>query len=338
MTFFTQFILGSRGMPRRYYNYLDQFQPLHAFSTFGSWILGAGLFLTAAYLLATFRKPMDAPDESLGRPHARVGSAFPADHAQLRFRSGLTHGPYDLPPARPKQMKPVAQRHERRQPWASTMSHESTTTRSCSTTSPRRTAVRCRQRSGMWLFLATEILLFGGLFVGFALQQAAHPQASVEAHHHLDKRLGALNTVVLLFSSFTMVMAVRSAQNEQAEGADDRSCLITLACAAIFLVVKYFEYSPQVPRGTAARPVLLRIKGDTVPNQFIFFSFYFMMTGLHGIHVLLRHGRDHLAALRATRRAIQSARITRPVDMVGLYWHLVDLIWIYLFPLLYLIT
>src|ERR671921_958259 len=87
---------------------------------------------------------------------------------------------------------------------------------------------------GMWLFIATEILMFGGLFVGFALQQAAHPQAFVEAHHHLDKWLGALNTVVLLVSSFTMVMAVHAAKhNERRKSIVN--LLITLACAAIFL-------------------------------------------------------------------------------------------------------
>src|SRR4051795_6852771 len=83
------------------------------------------------------------------------------------------------------------------------------------------------EKIGMWLFLATEILLFGGLFVGFALQQSAHPQAFVEAHHHLDKRLGALNTVVLLFSSFTAVMAVWSAQHSR-QKAVIRYLLVTL--------------------------------------------------------------------------------------------------------------
>src|SRR5215217_8177538 len=88
---------------------------------------------------------------------------------------------------------------------------------------------------GMWLFLATEILLFGGLFVGFAMQQSAHPQAFIEAHHHLDKTLGALNTIVLLFSSFTMVMAVHSAATNK-QKALIRYLLITLVCAGIFLV------------------------------------------------------------------------------------------------------
>src|SRR6476620_2055255 len=137
---------------------------------------------------------------------------------------------------------------------------------------------------GMWLFLATEILLFGGLFVGFALQQAAHPLAFIEAHHHLDKSLGALNTVVLLFSSFTMVMAVHSAATNK-QKALQINLVITLICAAIFLVVKYFEYSHKFHDGLLPG-MFYSHKGDHVPNQFVFFSFYFMMTGLHGLHIL----------------------------------------------------
>lgn len=188
---------------------------------------------------------------------------------------------------------------------------------------------------GMWLFLATEILLFGGLFVGFALQQSAHPAAFVEAHHHLDKRLGALNTVVLLFSSFTMVMGVWSAQHGRTK-ALVRYLLVTLACAGIFLVVKGFEYHHKFEEGLLPG-MFYHHHGDTVPNQFIFYSFYFMMTGLHGIHVLVGMGAIIWVLLRARRGEFNSTYYS-PVDLVGLYWHLVDLIWIYLFPLLYLIT
>jgi cytochrome c oxidase subunit III len=187
---------------------------------------------------------------------------------------------------------------------------------------------------GMWLFLATEILLFGGLFVGFALQQAAHPLAFIEAHHHLDKSLGALNTVVLLFSSFTMVMAVHSAATNK-QKALQINLVITLICAAIFLVVKYFEYSHKFHDGLLPG-MYYSHKGDTVPNQFIFFSFYFMMTGLHGLHIL--GGMVAITwVLLKSRKGTFDSKYYAPVDLVGLYWHLVDLIWIYLFPLLYLI-
>jgi cytochrome c oxidase subunit 3 len=188
---------------------------------------------------------------------------------------------------------------------------------------------------GMWLFLATEVLLFGGLFVGFALSQAAHSQAFVEAHHHLDKSLGALNTVVLLLSSFTMVMAVHAAATNQRKKLI-ANLIVTLACAAAFLVVKYFEYEHKIHDGLLPGQFYSH-KGDTVPNQFIFFSFYFMMTGLHGLHIL----GGMIAIGWVLRRALRGdfdATYYAPVDLVGLYWHLVDLIWIYLFPLLYLIS
>lgn len=188
---------------------------------------------------------------------------------------------------------------------------------------------------GMWLFLATEVLLFGGLFVGFALQQAAHPQAFFEAHHHLDKRLGALNTVVLLISSFTMVMGVWAAQHGR-RTALIRYLIVTLVCAGIFLVVKAFEYEHKIHEGLLPG-LFYSHRGDTVPNQFIFFSFYFMMTGLHGIHVLAGMGAITWVLIRAIKGEFDSTYYG-PVDLVGLYWHLVDLIWIYLFPLLYLIT
>jgi cytochrome c oxidase subunit 3 len=188
---------------------------------------------------------------------------------------------------------------------------------------------------GMWLFLATEILLFAGLFVGFALMQAAHPAAFVEAHHHLDKSLGALNTVVLLFSSFTMVMAVHSAATNK-QKALIRYLLVTLACAGIFLVVKAFEYHHKWEEGLLPG-MFYSHKGDHVPNQFMFFSFYFMMTGLHGLHVIGGMVAITWTLLKARKGVFNSTYYT-PVDLVGLYWHLVDLIWIYLFPLLYLVS
>ena len=136
----------------------------------------------------------------------------------------------------------------------------------------------------MWLFLATEILLFGGLFVGFALH-AVGPSAGVPGSAPSSRQiLGALNTVVLLLSSFTMVMAVHSAATNK-QKALQIYLIITLICAAIFLGVKYFEYSHKFHEGLLPG-MFYSHKGDDVPNQFIFFSFYFMMTGLHGLHIL----------------------------------------------------
>jgi cytochrome c oxidase subunit 3 len=187
---------------------------------------------------------------------------------------------------------------------------------------------------GMWLFLVTEVLLFGGLFVGYGIMQSLHPEAFVHAHHHLDRTLGVANTIVLLISSFTMVMAVHSAQT------GNRKRLIffltaTLVLAAAFLGVKYVEYSHKFHDGLLPGRFFSNKDGGPA-GQNIFFSFYFMMTGLHGIHILGGMGAIGWVLRRAVRGDFSTKWYT-PVDFVGLYWHLVDLIWIYLFPLLYLI-
>jgi cytochrome c oxidase subunit 3 len=194
---------------------------------------------------------------------------------------------------------------------------------------------------GMWLFLATEVLLFGGLFVGFGMMQARFPEMFKEAHEHLQRPLGALNTVVLLFSSWTMVMGVLAARTNQRKKTVV-FLIITIICAFIFLGVKYFEYSHKFEEGLLPGHFYSH-HGDRIPvvgganGYATFFSFYFMMTGLHGIHIIVGIGLLAWIAVRANRGEFNNGYYT-PVDLVGLYWHLVDLIWIYLFPLYYLIT
>jgi cytochrome c oxidase subunit III len=187
---------------------------------------------------------------------------------------------------------------------------------------------------GMWLFLATEIMMFGGLFAGFAYQQSKFPEAFYEGHKHLQQSLGALNTVVLLISSFTMVMAVHKAATNK-QKALCNYLIATILCACIFLTVKYFEYSHKFHDGLLPGRYFSNAE-DPTGHQFIFFSFYFMMTGLHGIHIAIGIGVLVWLLIRARRGDFSSTYYT-PVDLVGLYWHLVDVIWIYLFPLLYLI-
>lgn len=188
---------------------------------------------------------------------------------------------------------------------------------------------------GMWLFLVTEVLLFGGLFVGYGIMHARHPEAFMAAHHHLDKLMGALNTVFLLTSSLTMVLAVWSAQTSKRK-LSILFLVLTLLLACAFLVVKYFEYSHKFHEGLLPGKYYSHV-GDTVPGQFLFFSFYFMMTGLHGIHVVLGMLAIAWILFRTIRGDFSSAYFA-PVDITGLYWHLVDLIWIYVFPLMYLIS
>ncbi len=189
-------------------------------------------------------------------------------------------------------------------------------------------------RMGVWLFLVTEILLFGGLFCAFAVFRSWFFDSFVEAHHHLDKRLGALNTLVLICSSFTMALGVRAAQQSKKSLAD-WMLKLTLLFAAMFLVVKYFEYSHKFHEGLLPGKYFTA-EGFKTPHPGTFFAVYFMMTGIHGLHVIIGMGLITWILIR-NQRGEFSSRYYSPVEGVGLYWHLVDLIWIYLFPLLYLV-
>lgn len=304
---------------------------------------------------------------------------------------------------------------------------------------------------GMWLFLATEVLLFAGLFCGYAIYRSHHPEVFIYAHQFLDKNMGAINTIVLIFSSFTMAMAVRAAQlgkNRQVVAL----LAVTLLCGFGFLGIKYVEYKAKwehgllwgtkyqpsdhgaghadpaagaatptgveagapnpghagtiaeqgsgagatdpaapvvadhaapthAPVAGAGAPAVVGSAGQvasgdpgpldvhtTIPppgvpsvttaiapdlggagshgaghdtshepnNVHLFFGIYFLLTGLHGIHVVAGMSAITWALVR-TLRGDFSAGYSTPIDLVGLYWHLVDLVWIYLFPLLYLI-
>ncbi|MFC1555875.1 cytochrome c oxidase subunit 3 family protein [candidate division KSB1 bacterium] len=187
---------------------------------------------------------------------------------------------------------------------------------------------------GMWIFLVTEILLFGGLFVAYAIFRAWQPDMFYNAHLALDANLGMLNTFVLITSSVTMALAIRSMQLSRT-----KQTLLFLATtfilACVFLVVKYFEYSHKFHLGQlpGAYYTYTGIEGA---NPHIFFSIYFTMTGLHGFHVLAGMSVIAWMFVRTLRNEF-SAEYYTPIEITGLYWHLVDLIWIFLFPLLYLI-
>jgi cytochrome c oxidase subunit 3 len=206
---------------------------------------------------------------------------------------------------------------------------------------------------GMWLFLATEVLLFGGLFCAYAVYRGNHPEIFVYAHQFLDKSLGAVNTLVLICSSLTMAWAVRAAQLGKQKQIVTM-LVVTLICAFCFLGIKYVEYEHKWKHGLLwgeqynpdaglHEAPAVEAHGETgdhsMPeprNVQLFFSIYFVMTGLHGLHVIAGIGVIGWILLRARRGEFGPDYYT-PVDLVGLYWHLVDLIWIYLFPLLYLI-
>lgn len=193
-------------------------------------------------------------------------------------------------------------------------------------------------RLGMWLFLVTEVLFFGGLFVAYAVFRSLHPEVFENAAMLLDKNLGAVNTVVLLLSSLTMAWAVRCAQLDQRRGLI--VCLsLTLLAAGTFLGIKGVEYSHKWHDGLlwASRYADSAGELDGAPERAgTFFSIYFAMTGLHAVHIVA----GMAAIVWVLKRSVQAdfnSNYYTPVDMVGLYWHLVDLVWIFLFPLLYLI-
>ena len=279
---------------------------------------------------------------------------------------------------------------------------------------------RQSSKLGMWLFLATEILFFGGLFVFYTVYRGNHPEVFVFGAHFLDRSLGALNTVVLIFSSFTIAWAVRAAQLRQIKLLK-WLIIATMLCAFTFMGVKYVEYSSkwkhgllwagsydphvdhddvseviategevhtaegdvevveideveQIAEGEIVEPVVTEevvietapeaadpdrstiapaAEGphglaapeeapaeDVIPvepaNARIFFSIYFLMTGLHGIHVLAGIAAMFWLLRCLSRGDFDGGHFTK-VDMVALYWHVVDIIWIYLFLLLYLI-
>ena len=186
---------------------------------------------------------------------------------------------------------------------------------------------------GIWLFIFTELLFFGGLFITYAVYRHAHSQAFHLAAQELDVVVGTINTVILLISSMTIAMATTAIQKK-----DKRTTLlligITLLLALVFLVNKYFEWSLKIEHGIwPGSPMLEELgKGDT-----LFFGLYFFMTGLHALHIIIGMVILIVVLVRVRNNRIGFDNF-QLLENGGLYWHLVDLIWIFLFPLFYLIT
>ncbi len=187
---------------------------------------------------------------------------------------------------------------------------------------------------GMWAFLVTEVLFFGGLFVVYAVYRSLHAESFAEGSNHLSIALGAFNTVVLIGSSLTMALAVL-AGHQGDNRAVARWIVATMVLGAVFLGVKAFEYGGKFHDGLIPGT---RFAADALQHGQveIFFSLYFAMTGLHAFHMVIGFGLM-LWLLRLARARRFSAEYSTPVEMVGLYWHFVDIVWIFLFPLLYLI-
>jgi len=198
----------------------------------------------------------------------------------------------------------------------------------------------------MWVFLATEILFFGGLFMAYLVYRSASPEGFAEASNHLNVIWGAINTLVLIVSSLTMALAVRSAQTSQPPRTQVMWLVLTMAFGAAFLGIKYVEYSDKfahnIVPGPAADVLGLFHKGafhwdGQYPQAAeMFYSLYFCMTGLHALHMVIGLGIMTVIAIMAWKRQFNADYYT-PVEVSGLYWHFVDIVWIFLFPLLYLI-
>jgi cytochrome c oxidase subunit III len=189
---------------------------------------------------------------------------------------------------------------------------------------------------GMWIFLITEVMFFGGMFLAYTIYRSMYPAAFGPASNSLNVYIGAANTVVLLCSSLTMVLAVRAAQLGR-KSAIVLFLVLTLLLGGIFLGVKGFEWHEKYVEHHIPGPTF-HMEGVAVQGQAqLFFSLYFAMTGLHALHMVVGAGLLLYLILLA-RKGIFSASYYTPVDMIGLYWHFVDIIWIFLFPLLYLIN
>jgi cytochrome c oxidase subunit 3 len=187
---------------------------------------------------------------------------------------------------------------------------------------------------GMWIFLATEVMFFGGMFLGYAVYRGAYAAAYAEASLRLDVWLGGINTAVLLSSSLTMALAVHSAQLG-GRRAVVLFLVATIVLGAVFLGIKaveyYHKYEEQLIPGTH-----FKFPGSNTNHAQIFFSFYFAMTGMHALHMIIGIGVMLVMILLALRDRF-SVEYYFPIEMTGLYWHFVDIVWVFLFPLLYLV-
>ncbi len=187
-------------------------------------------------------------------------------------------------------------------------------------------------KMGMWLFLFTELILFGGMFIVYAVYRFSHPAEFQLAAKELDTFVGTINTIILLTSSLTVAMSITSIQ----EGRKGLTLLLvgtTILLAGAFLVNKYFEWGHKISLGLYPKSPELMNKP---PGEILYFGLYYVMTGLHALHVII--GMVVLAVMMtyvATGRVNKSSYVR--LEAGALYWHLVDIIWIFLFPLFYLL-
>ncbi|MEM1331073.1 MAG: cytochrome c oxidase subunit 3 family protein [Planctomycetota bacterium] len=188
---------------------------------------------------------------------------------------------------------------------------------------------------GMWLFLTTEVLLFAGLFVAYAVFRMKYPEAFINGSHYLDWRFGFINTCVLLLSSFTVAWSVRNAQLDERDKLV-RNLFISVVCGGVFLAIKFiFEYGPKWAEGKRPGSLFSYPNAENAYEP-IWWGVYYGATAIHAAHVVIGMALLTWVMVGAMKGKYGPKHYTS-VENVGLYWHLVDLIWIFLFPLLYLI-
>ena len=186
----------------------------------------------------------------------------------------------------------------------------------------------------MWVFLVTEIMFFGGLFLAYIVYRQLYPDVFRTGSHHLPIHWGAINTAVLIVSSFTMAMAVRSAQIGRKNGILGWM-LLTGLLGLTFLGIKAIEYADKWHHHLVPGPHF-QWSGEGPPNIQMYFYVYFFMTGLHALHMIVGIG-VMASLLPKVVRGRYGPNYHHPIECFGLYWHFVDIVWIFLFPLLYLL-
>lgn len=188
---------------------------------------------------------------------------------------------------------------------------------------------------GMWIFLVTEIMFFGGLILAYVVYRNWYHEAFVHASHHLNKLLGGVNTAVLICSSFTMALAVRSAQLGKRK-TQILFLLATMLLGSVFLGIKVVEYHDKFVHHLIPGPNF-SFEGNFAPQAELFYWLYFGLTGLHALHMIIGIGILAVLCIQSWRGKYSAAYYS-PVELSGLYWHFVDIVWIFLFPFLYLIS
>jgi len=189
---------------------------------------------------------------------------------------------------------------------------------------------------GMWIFLATEILFFGGMFTSYIVYRSLHLQSFIAGSHELKVVFGATNTAVLICSSLTMALAIRSAQTGRSKGSTIFWLILTMILGAAFIAIKLrYEWYADYVEGIVPGVNWVAGGGHT-PGVKMFMCFYFFMTGLHALHMVVGLGILTVLVIMTARNRFSSEYYS-PLEISGLYWHFVDIVWIFLFPLLYLI-